>query len=58
VALTADKLTADSVARRLRGGNPPIIARIAEDRVVLDPRTIFPEQIELVARAVRVALDA
>ncbi|OLD01801.1 MAG: L-seryl-tRNA(Sec) selenium transferase [Gemmatimonadetes bacterium 13_1_40CM_3_69_22] len=58
VALTADKLTADSVAGRLRGGSPPIIARIADDRVVLDPRTIFPEQIELVARAVRAALDA
>jgi len=46
------------VAGRLRGGSPPIIARIADDRVVLDPRTIFPEQIELVARAVRAALDA
>jgi len=58
VALRADKLTADGVAARLRGGDPPIIARILDDRVVLDPRTIFPHQIEQLARAVRAALDA
>ena len=58
VALRADKLTADGVAARLRGGDPPIIARISDDRVVLDPRTIFPHQIEQLARAVRAALDA
>jgi len=46
------------VAGRLRGGDPPIIARISDDRVVLDPRTIFPHQIEQLARAVRAALDA
>jgi len=46
------------LAARLRGGTPPIIARIADDRVVLDPRTIFPDELETVARAVRVALDA
>jgi L-seryl-tRNA(Ser) seleniumtransferase len=51
-------LTPDTLAGRLRGGAPPIIARIADDRVVLDPRTIFPEQIETVAHAVRAALDA
>jgi len=58
VALTADKLKADGVAARLREADPPVIARIADDRVVLDPRTIFPHQIEQVARAVRAALDA
>jgi L-seryl-tRNA(Ser) seleniumtransferase len=51
-------LTPDTLAARLRGGTPPIIARIADDRVVLDPRTIFPDELESVARAVRAALDA
>ena len=51
-------LTPDTFAARLRGGAPPIVARIADDRVVLDPRTIFPDELETVARAVRAALDA
>ncbi len=31
-------------AARLREANPPIIVRVAEDKVMLDPRTVFPEQ--------------
>jgi len=58
VQLTSDHLTSDVLAARLRAAEPPIIARIADDRVLLDPRTIFPDQIETVARAVRAALDA
>ncbi|HEU5262011.1 MAG TPA: L-seryl-tRNA(Sec) selenium transferase [Gemmatimonadales bacterium] len=58
VALHPRHQTPDTVAGSLRGADPPIIARIAGDRVVLDPRTIFPDQIETVARAVRAALDA
>lgn len=30
--------------RQLRGASVPIIARVAEERVLLDPRTVFPEQ--------------
>ncbi|MFN8383213.1 MAG: L-seryl-tRNA(Sec) selenium transferase [Anaerolineales bacterium] len=30
--------------RALRKNNPPIIARTENDRVLLDPRTVFPEQ--------------
>ncbi|HVH68090.1 MAG TPA: L-seryl-tRNA(Sec) selenium transferase [Gemmatimonadales bacterium] len=48
----------ETLAARLRSGDPPVVARIANDRVVLDPRTIFEDQIETVARAVRAALDA
>jgi L-seryl-tRNA(Ser) seleniumtransferase len=51
-------LTPDTLSAKLRGGVPPIIARIADDRVVLDPRTIFPDELEAVTRAVRAALDA
>jgi L-seryl-tRNA(Ser) seleniumtransferase len=57
VRLTADELTADSLIERLRAGDPPIIARIEDDAVVLDPRTILPGQEEIVARGIRAALD-
>jgi L-seryl-tRNA(Ser) seleniumtransferase len=58
VQLNPQHLAPNTLAERLRGGDPPIIARIADDRVVLDPRTILPDQLELTARAVRAALDA
>jgi len=58
VQLTADRLTADGLAGRLREAELPIIARIHDGHVVLDPRTILPEQTATVARAVRAALDA
>jgi L-seryl-tRNA(Ser) seleniumtransferase len=50
--------TPDTLSARLRSSDPPVISRIADDRVVLDARTIFEDQIETVARAVRAALDA
>lgn len=34
----------DAFLRVLRESHPPIIARIEDDRVLLDPRTVFPEQ--------------
>ena len=58
VALHPQHLAPNALAERLRGGAPPVIARIADDHVVLDPRTIFPDEMESVARAVRTALDA
>jgi len=58
VRLTPRHLTPDTLSARLRDGEPPIIPRIAGDHVLLDPRTIFPEQLETVAGAVRAALDA
>ncbi len=35
---------AAELARRLRAGSPPIVARIEGERVLLDPRTIPPER--------------
>ena len=40
-----------TVATRLRANDPPIIARVADGRTLLDPRTIFPEQVETVRAA-------
>ncbi|MBX6363292.1 MAG: L-seryl-tRNA(Sec) selenium transferase [Gemmatimonadetes bacterium] len=43
-------LSAAELDRRLRAGEPPIVARIVEDRVVLDVRTVQPgEEGELIA---------
>jgi L-seryl-tRNA(Ser) seleniumtransferase len=43
----------ETLAQRLRANDPPIIARVAGSRVLLDARTIFPEQVETVIAALR-----
>jgi L-seryl-tRNA(Ser) seleniumtransferase len=43
----------ESLAERLRKHDPPIIARVAGSRVLLDARTIFPEQVETVIAALK-----
>ena len=43
---------------RLREADPPIIARLEEDRLVLDPRTVLPEQEESLLIGIRNALSA
>jgi len=52
-------LSAASAARAvgvLRRADPPVIARIVDDRVVLDLRSVLPEHDEQLARAVATAL--
>ena len=44
VALSCAGLSADELAARLRASEPPVIARVEEGRVLLDLRTVFPEQ--------------
>lgn len=43
VALTGRGISADEIERRMRLGSPPVIARIAEDKVLIDLRTVPPE---------------
>lgn len=50
LAVTCERLSADELAGRLRDCDPPIVARVEEGRVLLDLRTVFPEQDGLVAR--------
>ncbi len=57
VRVSSRQLTPDALTARLRQHDPPIIARIAADRVVLDPRTISSDELPTVAAAVRAALD-
>jgi L-seryl-tRNA(Ser) seleniumtransferase len=47
-----------ALARALRDGDPPVIARIHEGRVLLDPRTLTGDEIAPVAEGVRLALQA
>jgi L-seryl-tRNA(Ser) seleniumtransferase len=51
LALTHQTMNADSFAARLRAVEPPIIARIEDGRVLLDLRTVFPEQDAAIAQA-------
>jgi len=50
VAVTCNSLSASELATRLRASDPPVIARVEEARVLLDLRTVFPEQDEAVSQ--------
>ena len=44
VVLSLNVKSPDKFLKKLREGNPPIIARTESDKILLDPRTVFPEQ--------------
>ncbi len=46
----------DALAARLRAADPPVVGRIQDGRLLLDPRTLAEEEISVVATAVRAAL--
>lgn len=50
LALTSAKISADELAARLRSSLPPVIARVEEGRVLLDLRTVLPEQDEVLKK--------
>jgi L-seryl-tRNA(Ser) seleniumtransferase len=52
LALTRHEMSANDFAQRLRTSDPPVIARVEEGRVLLDLRTVFPDQDEVLARLV------
>lgn len=43
----------NEAAARLRRADPPVIARVADDRLLLDPRTVLPEQDDLLLAALK-----
>jgi L-seryl-tRNA(Ser) seleniumtransferase len=51
LAITCEGLSADELATHLRGSDPPIVTRVEEARVLLDLRTVFPEQDVAIADA-------
>ncbi len=56
LAITHADMTADEIATRLRISDPPIIARVEEGRVLLDLRTVLPDQdVQIAAALLRIA---
>ena len=57
VALSPRGLSVAKLEALLRCGEPHVIARVSEGRLLLDPRTLRPGEPELVVRALGAALD-
>ena len=53
MCLEPKKLSPQSMERWLRAFDPPIIARLEKERVLLDVRTIREKDLEIVARAIK-----
>jgi L-seryl-tRNA(Ser) seleniumtransferase len=53
VSLASSRLSAASLEARLRESEPPIIARIKEERVLLDMRTVRDDEAPLIAEALK-----
>jgi L-seryl-tRNA(Ser) seleniumtransferase len=50
-AVAATGRAADALEEKLRNGDPPIVGRIAEGRLILDVRTLGDQDLGTVARA-------
>lgn len=40
---------------RLRRGDPPVVARVSQDRLLIDVRTVFPEEVPMIVAALEQA---
>ena len=56
LAITPRRGGAADLLRRLREHEPPVIGRIVEERVLLDPRTVLPDEDDVLVDAVLTAL--
>ncbi len=56
VAIKPERLSVNKFEEKLRHGSPPIVARIKEDALIVDARTVDNKQIDIVVKAVMSAL--
>jgi L-seryl-tRNA(Ser) seleniumtransferase len=56
IAISPRRGGAADLLRRLREHEPPVIGRIVEERVLLDPRTVLPGEDDAIVEAVLAAL--
>jgi len=52
VSLAPQAMSPQELERRLRTGTPPVMVRINRERVILDMRTLFPEEAGMVSKAI------
>jgi hypothetical protein len=57
VALHPGTIGAEALALRLRCGDPAVVARVAGDRVLLDPRTLPLASFPLLGMALAAAIS-
>lgn len=55
IAIKPLRLSVNDLEEKLRMGNPPVISRISKDELILDMRTIFEEEIPMLATAIEKA---
>jgi L-seryl-tRNA(Ser) seleniumtransferase len=53
IAITHAERSAQEIEHHLRTSTPPIIARISEGKVILDLRTVFPDQLPALHEALK-----
>ena len=58
LAVTSRHLSAEQLAARLRASAPPIVGRVEDGRLLLDLRTVFPEQDKIVSDNLRAVSDS
>lgn len=51
VALSHPRISPSTIAERLRQGDPPVVVRLQDDEVLIDPRTLFPGDEQLLIEA-------
>src|SRR2546425_736033 len=56
IAIPPRRGGAADLLRRLREHEPPVIGRIVDERVLLDPRTVLPDEDDVIVEAVVAAL--
>jgi L-seryl-tRNA(Ser) seleniumtransferase len=56
LAIKPVNFSVNSLEENLRRGEPPIITRISKDELILDMRTVFDEEIPLLAGGIKKAL--
>ena len=57
ISLRPNNISVSSLEEKLRLSNSHIIGRISEDRYLLDVRTIFDNQFEIIAKEIKNALS-
>jgi len=57
LALTPKQITPDQLAKQLRHSAQPVVARIQDNRLIINLRTVFPEQENVCARILQSILN-